>query len=161
MEESLITRWKIKEQECGIDGVTPKMICIGTDFLPDTAAPCLSFKEAAHPILITDAFGSPSDWSEHDRQRLIGINMIGSDGNGNPIGIELKTGKVLLLDHEDKFYTIQFINNSIRQLGECLLAYMGEHESKRLHDNIQLIDPEAIIEKTFWWYEIKNLESSV
>jgi hypothetical protein len=79
--------------------------------------------------------------------------MIGSDGAGNPICVEKGTGAVVLLDHEDWFRTRQFINSSVRQLAECLLAYMGEQDPDRFRAAIKAIDSAAIAEGTFWWHE--------
>ena len=46
-----------------------------------------------------------------------------------------------MLDHEDKFRTRQFMNTSILQLAECLLAYMGESDAVTLREAILAIDP--------------------
>jgi hypothetical protein len=66
---------------------------------------------------------------------------------GNPICIEQGTGAVVLLDHEDWFHTRQFLNSSVRQLAECLLAYMGEKNAARFRSAVQAIDPAALAEK--------------
>jgi hypothetical protein len=86
--------------------------------------------------------------------------MIGSDGAGNPICVEQSTGTVIMLEHEDWFRTLQFVNSSIRQLAECLLAYMGEHDADRFRVAIRQIDPPALTESAFWWYEAADLEAT-
>jgi hypothetical protein len=83
--------------------------------------------------------------------------MIGSDGAGNPICVEQGTGEIMLLDHEDWFRTRQFVNTSVRQLGECLLAYMGEQEPERFRQAVRRIDPAALAKGSFWWHEAECL----
>ncbi len=78
-------------------------------------------------------------------------------GVANPMCIEQGTGAVVLLDHEDRFRTRQFVNSSVRQLAECLLTYMGETNSERFRLTVQDIDPAALVEKSFWWYEASHL----
>jgi len=135
------------------------MIAIGSDVLPDAAAPCVNFKEAANPKPIYDVFASQSGWSPEDRQRLAPFPMIGSDGAGNPICLDMDTGEVLLLDHEDDFRTWTFINSSIKQLSECLLAYYCEDDRDRFRGFVSEVDPRAIQERSFWWHESADLGS--
>jgi hypothetical protein len=112
--------------------------------LPDEAAPCLSFQEAASSRPLWEMFGAESNWSAADRERLARFRMIGTDGAGNPICLEQDTGSVVLLDHEDRFRTRQFVNSSVRQLGECLLAYMGAERPEDFQSAVDGIDrPEA------------------
>jgi len=79
--------------------------------------------------------------------------MIGSDGSGNPICVEQTSGVVVLLDHEDWFRTRQFVNSSVRQLGECLLVYMGEQQQDRFRSAVWGMDATALAEGSFWWHE--------
>lgn len=152
LAESFAERWARKERECGFQDRST-MIANGPDMLPDSAAPCLSFEEFSRPKLVWEVFGSPSDWSPADRTRLASYRMIGSDGAGNPICVEQGTGVVVLLDHENRFRTRQFVNSSIHRLAECLLAYMGENEPDRFRSAVTSIDPLALAEGSFWWHE--------
>ena len=68
---SFAERWVSKERECGLEGVAARMIPIANTFLPDSAAPCLSFDYAAAPAPIYEVFGAPSDWTASDRARLL------------------------------------------------------------------------------------------
>jgi len=129
--------------------VFPKMVACGEHVLPEEAAPGVSFEEASRPLPIYEVF-APGSWSPADRERLAGYRMIGSDGAGNPICIEQGTGAVVLVDHEDWFHTRQFINSSVRQLADCLLAYMGENDAARFRSAVQAIDPAALAEESFW-----------
>ena len=85
--------------------------------------------------------------------------MIGSDGAGNPICVEQGTGAVVLLDHEDRFLTRQFVNSGVSQLAECLLAYMGERDPERFRGVVRAIDPAALAERSFWWHEAAGLSA--
>src|SRR5262249_37500766 len=106
--------------------------------------------EAARPMPVCDLFGSPSDWSPADRERLAPFRVIGSDGAGNPICLEQPSGSVVLLDHEDRFRTRQFVNSTVRQLAECLLAFMGESDPHRFWSAVQDIDAAALQTGAFW-----------
>jgi hypothetical protein len=157
LEESFAERWARKERECGFESCPAKMITCGLGLLPDSAAPFVTFDRAARPVPIWEVFGATADWSPADRERLARYRMIGADGAGNPICLEQATGQVVLLDHEDRFRTVQFVNSGIRQLAECLLAFMGEQDPDRLRKAIAQIDPAALGERGFWWHEAHSL----
>ena len=148
-------RWKRKASDCGT-GVF-EMVACGSNVLPTDAAPCLTFSQAAHPTPVCDEFDITSQLSQAERNRLAAFCMIGSDGAGNPLCIEHSTGAVVL-DHEDRFHTCQFVNTSVRQLAECLLAYMGERNADRFRVAVRTIDPAALAEKSFWWHEAALLD---
>ena len=160
MAKSFSERWAAKEREHGLESIAAQMVTIGEHVLPDSAAPCVSFKEAAHPKPIYDVFASPSDWSLDDRQRLMPFPMIGSDGAGNPICLDMNTGEIVLLDHEDWFHTKMFVNSSVQQLAECLLAYNCENDRDRFLGFVAKVDPRAIQEHSFWWHESADLGSA-
>jgi hypothetical protein len=157
MSESFAERWRRKELDCGVVKSTVKMWACGEDMLPDNAGPFNAFEEAARLLPIYEVYGDP-DWSEAECERLAGYRVIGFDGAGNPICIEQGTGAVVLVDHEDWFRPHQFINSSVRQLAECLLAYMGEKDATRFRAAVQGIDAAAMAEESFWWYEGNMLE---
>jgi hypothetical protein len=158
LNELFEERWARKERECGFEGLATEMVACGPDVLPTDAAPDVNFDRAARPVPIWEVFGPRADWPPADRERLDPYRMIGSDGCGNPICLVQATGSVVLLDHEDRFRTVRFVNSSIRQLGECLLAYMGEEDPDRFRLAIADIDPAALAEGAFWWYEATCLE---
>ena len=157
MEDSFTDRWNRKWAACGFEDIGTEMVACGTDVLPDAAAPSLSFDRAARPVPIWQVFGIPSHWSAAERERLAPYRMIGSDGAGNPICVESGTGSVVLLDHEDRFRTRQFVNSSTRLLAECLLAYVGEREPERFRAAVRAIDSAALAERSFWWHEAAGL----
>src|SRR5262245_51734851 len=126
MSEAFADRWNRKWSSCGFEDIGTEFVSCGDGTLPAEAAPCLSLDRANHPKPIWDVFGIPSQWSDAERERLASYRIIGSDGAGNPLCVAQDSGAVVLLDHEDRFRTQQFINSSVRQFAECLLAYMGE-----------------------------------
>jgi hypothetical protein len=147
-----------KETQLGFDEIASPLIPIGESFLPSSAAPCVDFSQASAPSPVYDVFGGPSDWTESDRRRLESFLMIGSDGAGNPICIEAGSGQIWLLDHEDRFQTRTFVNSSVSQLAECLLAYMGETDPESFKAALDRIDPSALEHAAFWSYELLQLE---
>lgn len=156
MLDPFADRWNRKWSACGYEDVGIEMVGCGSDVLPDSAAPCLTFDRAATPVPIWKVFGIPSQWSEAERERLAPYRVIGSDGAGNPICVE-EGSVVVLLDHEDRFHTRQFVNTSVGQLAECLLAYMGERQPERFRAAVALIDPAALAEQSFWWHAADGL----
>ena len=167
MSEAFADRWSRKWAACGFGEVYPdddEDESIGTEFvscggavLPTEAAPYLTFDRAARPAPIWEVFGIPSQWPPAERERLAPFRVIGSDGSGNPICVEQPGGAVVLLDHEDRFRTRQFVNSSAGQLAECLLAYMGERDPERFREAVRAIDPAAMAERSFWWHEAAGL----
>jgi len=143
---SLSERWAAKMKSCGFPDAP--MVRCGSDSLPAEAAPCLDFAQASNPAPIWEVFGG---LSAADQKRLAPYRMIGSDGAGNPIC--LADGAVVLLDHENNFGTVQFVNTSVAKLGECLLAYMGEQDAERFRTAVRNIDPPAMDEGSFWFAE--------
>lgn len=157
MAESFAERWKRKWSACGFDDIGTEFVACGTYVLPTEAAPFLSFDRAARPAPIWEVFGIPSQWPAVERERLAPYRMIGSDGAGNPICVEEGSGVVVLLDHENRFRTRQFVNSGVGQFAECLLAYMGEREVGRFRNAVLAIDPLALADQSFWWQEATGL----
>jgi hypothetical protein len=157
VDEPFADRWNRKWAACGFEDIGITMVSCGAVVLPDEAAPFLNFDQAARPAHIWEVFGNPSQWSDTERERLAPYQMIGSDGAGNPVCIERDTGAVVLLDHEDRFHSRQFVNSSVRQLAECLMAYMGEKDAERFRGAVRGIDLAAMAERSFWWHEAAGL----
>jgi hypothetical protein len=159
VEESFAERWACKERERSLESFPAKMVTCGLNLLPESAAPFFTFDQAARPVPIWEVFGVSADWSPALRERLTRYRMIGADGAGNLICLEQVTGQVVLLDHEDRFRTGQFVNSGIDQLTECLLVFMAEQDPDRLRKPIAQIDPAALAERSFWWHEAHCLGS--
>lgn len=138
--------------------------------LPESAAPFLSFAAPKSGELPTLA----DQWKQSAKFRR--YRVIGADGSGSPIAIdEERKGEVVCLDHDDKFAGT-FMNSSVRQMAESLLAYRdliaaeGKSALKdgalpakarnQLHQQIQKIDADALKPGCFWSDEAEAPESS-
>jgi hypothetical protein len=126
--------------------------------LPKSCAPCLTFEEVAKGLpRIWDLY-SPTEWSADEKQPLEHYLMLGADGSDNPICVDERDGKVVLVDHELLFDPIrvvdriQFINSSIPHLAECLLVIHALPEAAR-RDSLRRVDPPALEKGAFWSYE--------
>src|SRR5260370_34694014 len=58
---SFAERWSQQERDLGVEDLASEMVACGHDVLPASAAPCLTFKEAARPAPIWEAFAASSD----------------------------------------------------------------------------------------------------
>lgn len=130
--------------------------------LPESCAPCLTFEDVAQGLQRIWEVFAPGQWKTNEKLGLERYGMIGSDGAGNPICLDEQTGRVVLIDHELLFdpkvrdRSITFVNSSIRQLCECLLA-VSTLPSAELTSAIQQIDKPAAASGTFWSYETATL----
>lgn len=126
--------------------------------LPESAAPFLGFTAPKSGELPTVA----DQWDQPDEFRR--YRVIGSNGSGDPIAIDdEQSGEVVHLDHEGDFART-FMNKTIRQLAESLLAYrniVGDSADessgeipvsvrKKLHQALKKIDPAAMKPDCFW-----------
>ncbi len=118
--------------------------------LPRSAAPGLDFE---------DVESLPRLWSVYGLKKntLKQYCIIGYDGAGNPLCIdEENAGRVVLLDHEDNFRTVQFVNSSVIQLAETLILANSPSPSQQLLLQIEKIDTPAAQEGCFWWHEAQG-----
>ena len=158
MEESFGKRWSDKEAAIGVPSeLRADMVSFGGLLLPCEAAPFLSFDKALGKKRIFEVYGSSWEWSDKDKERLSPYIMIGSDGSGNPICQRNTDEAVVLIDHEDGFNSISFVNSGVQQLQESLLAYFGERDAVRFLSEMQKIDPKAIEPESFWSIEAKAI----
>jgi hypothetical protein len=139
--------------------------------LPDDAAPFLSFSYLAEGRLrgVDDVFKV--------RENLSRYKAIGFDGNGSPICIDAgQEDQIVCLDHDQDFEAV-FVNASVAQLAETLLAYRDfvkevlagnggqadldetftDAQFSRLEDQIASIDGEAGQPGGFWNRELQTL----
>ncbi|MEM7709106.1 MAG: SUKH-4 family immunity protein [Pseudomonadota bacterium] len=154
MGEDFEQRWAKKEAELGLYS---EMVVIDGVVLPKEAAPCLSF-EARENRKVYEVFGIPEQWSKSERARLDEFFIIGIDGCGNPICVREGDGVIVMLDHEDKFQTEQFVNTGINHLAECLLAYLGETSESQFKMRVRKIDRDAMNNGSFWQLEATAIE---
>jgi len=161
MCESFGERWIRKERQSGVESVRSELVSCAGSILPKSAAPFLSFRNSAQPRPIWEVFGIAADWSATDRARLAPYLVIGFDGADNPLCLEKDSGEVWLLDHERGFNGLEFVNHSVSQLAECLLAYSGEDDSQRFRRAVQGIDSGALVPTAFWWHAAQELEDEL
>jgi hypothetical protein len=120
--------------------------------LPESCAPFVGFKDIGRGLpRISDVY-SPGHWSVGDATRITHFRMIGGDGAGNPLCVDVRDGRVVLVDHEDHFRTTQFMNSSVEHLAECLLAYHATPATDR-REALRRVDPPALEDGAFWFYE--------
>jgi hypothetical protein len=125
--------------------------------LPCEAAPFLTLNRHKKPLPIWNVFGSESDWTHEDRSRLAAYRVIGSDGAGDPICLDIESRNVWLLDHEVRFQSRRFMNSGLREFAECLLAYFGETDATRFIAAAEEIDAEALQPGSFWSIEAESI----
>ncbi len=142
--------------------------------LPKDAPPFLSFGfQFAREVLVpvSKAWGLPLNFSCY--------RILGCTGSGDPICIDESTnGVVVYLNHDRDFKRI-FMNTSIAQLAECLLAYrdfVNQSINKRgtdayidgnipetakewLANQIRTIDAPALHKESFWGNELRALRT--
>ena len=176
-EEGLMTAKK----DCPLLNSLPeelKVFLLSTG-LPHGAAPFLSFDSIGREglVYIFDVWGVPSNYSEDERTRLSQYYILGSDGAGNPIAIDVSNNyNIVLLDHEDSFKTIKFINSTLFQMAEFLLLVRGmmskagdeidegglDNEipssyKNKLFTALEIVDYVACQENKFWRVEVGGL----
>ncbi|MDJ0939750.1 MAG: SUKH-4 family immunity protein [Woeseiaceae bacterium] len=149
MSEEFRKRWLDGNSGCGYPIAFVK---VNDDTLPTEAAPGLTFRPSAQARPIWETWNLDPGWVSKERDRLSRYLEFGSDGAGNPICLERDRGSVWLLDHEDDF-SAQFVNTSVTQLAESLLAYLGERNADVFRAAIQGIDSAAMADDAFWAFE--------
>lgn len=149
-------RWLQRQRALGLEAISDGLVANGRWVLPASAAPFLAFRELARMPRVQDVFNLDG-WPEAELAKLEPYRMIGSDGAGNPICVEEETGLVWLLDHDVQFQERQFVNSSIEQLAESLLAYLGQDRSDMMIAAVAAQDPYAVEEGTFWRLEAQAL----
>lgn len=138
--------------------------------LPRSAAPFLSFGSKYEINIPTLS----ELWGVNDGSRY---RVIGSNGSGDPVAIDTtNTGEVVYLNHDNDFQRV-FINSTVMQLAEALLAYHrliaeaqaangpeayldGKVPSESLRRFVSLIitlDPVAL-DRGMWVEELDQLE---
>lgn len=146
--------------------------------LPQSAAPFLSFgelNEESSPCGLK--LSAVFDHLGGEFERFI---VLGFDGSGNPIAIDLENDdQVVWLDHEEDFRHA-YMNSSIGSLATFLLGYRdfvqdllnakgedaflnGEFEDdelEKLRQKLVLVDPHALEPNNFWNQELGTLKAN-
>ena len=147
--------------------------------LPFGCAPFLSFGPFTGGLKYIDGVFnfSPKRLNPQEKDRLSMYPMIGFDGEGSPICVDIaRSGRVVILDHDADFQPVLFVNSTVPQLAECLLIYrtlveviLAENGEAALMDGnipeyakpeavaqMTLADPDAMNPDCFWLYEINS-----
>jgi hypothetical protein len=134
------------------------LICAG---LPRSAAPFLSFMEVAEGAPRIWEVYSPYDWSEEEKRPLDRYRMIGSDGGDNPLCVdEAQDCRIVMLDHEDRFRTVTFVDSSVPHLAAFLLECARDPDDAEYLGKVwPEIDEPAVRPGCFWWDEINSMRS--
>ncbi len=148
---SILDRWKQKELELSVpESLRTKFVTYNGVALPESAAPFLDFNYLEDDTPQSEYYGGSLS---ENRYKLIGF-----DGGGDPICIELSSGHIVLLSHDDGFKPAYFMNSSIESLAECLLAYLGEESSSKFKSSALNIDSAALGEGAFWLEAAEEIE---
>ncbi|WP_071460721.1 SUKH-4 family immunity protein [Bacillus massilinigeriensis] len=137
--------------------------------LPETPPPYLEFT-SSQAILsrVTKALNMPEDFQEYW--------FLGSTGSGDPICIIENLENIVFLNNGDNYKEV-FINSSLPQFVECLLAYskmidkaievngedayidndIPEFVINWLREEFERIDYKCMAKGSFWFAEIENL----
>ncbi|MGC4102860.1 hypothetical protein [Ferruginibacter sp.] len=139
--------------------------------LPQTCAPFLSFHENDAPELQTPNQVYHIDWEE-----LHNYLVIGGNGSGDPVCIDLdKDNEIVFLNH-DNFFQRVFINTDIHKLLQCLIIYkdfielinaaddsnflnavFNDADFLKLKQDLYNADSHCLDENTMWRWELDGL----
>jgi SUKH-4 immunity protein len=144
--KSFAERWHNKEVACGEESGMSFVSCFDA-VLPVEGAGFLFYPNYTQVPL----WKVSGDWPTAEIQRLAPYWVIGwVEGVGDAVCTDQRTGSVWLLYHWDRFQSRAFVNSSVGQLAECLLAQLGEVDPDRFRAAVQAIDPAALAEKSLW-----------
>jgi hypothetical protein len=139
--------------------------------LPEQAAPSLDFP--IHPVMLQ----TPNQYFRIAWEGLDKYLVIGHNGSGDPVCIDLATGnEIVYLNHDNSFERI-FINTTIEQFSHSLLLYklfyaslinatdpndfsirkFTDGELNDLQTDLLHIDAKALDPASFWKMELDAL----
>lgn len=126
--------------------------------LPESCAPFLSFSHVSRgPRSLVAHYGA-HQFRSADATRLAQFYVIGSDGAGNPLCVDVaRDGEVVMLDHEDCFRTRTFVASSVMALAEALLLVQTTAPAE-FTDRLRGIDPRAAEDGAFLPAEVGMLD---
>jgi len=101
----------------------PRLLKSTIDFLvicglPDNCAPMIGFDECKR-----DAIPTPNEVFKIDFDGLDEYLMIGGNGSGDPICIDLNLNNEIVYLNHDNYFERVFMNSSVHQLAECIIFY--------------------------------------
>ncbi len=155
----------------------PRLLKTTNDFLincglPNSCAPGLSFNDSEQTTIQT-----PNQVLHIDFDELNDYLMIGNNGSGDPICIDLNNeNEIVYLNHDNYFQRI-YMNSSVHQLTECIIRYRDFHfsldprfenntfiqrkfsdeEFSKLRYDFNEIDDKCILDDNCWRAELNYL----
>ncbi|WP_416437703.1 hypothetical protein [Phnomibacter sp. MR] len=155
----------------------PRLLQTTIDFLvncglPDSCAPGLSFDECNGTAIPT-----PNQVFNIDIDELNDYLMIGSNGSGDPVCIDLNNkNEIVYLNHDNDFERV-YMNASVKQLTECIIRYKDFHASlnprfenntffrrkftdeefSKVCNDFKSIDDKCLVENNCWKAELDYL----
>ena len=125
--------------------------------LPQRCAPFLTFEEVAlGPLTLVRRYGA-HQFRASDLPRLAPFYVLGSDGAGNPLCLDVALGgEIAMLDHEDCFRTRTFVASSVATLAEALLI-LHTVPHKDFVEQLRPRDPPAAESSAFLPIEVSML----
>jgi hypothetical protein len=140
--------------------------------LPDSCTPGLSFDNCNEPTVPT-----PNQLFNIDLDELNDYLIIGGNGSGDPICIDLNNeNEIVYLNHDNDFERI-YMNSSVHQLTECIIRYREFHASldprfenntfikrkfsdeefSKVYDDFKQIDDKSSLDNNCWKAELDYL----
>ena len=140
--------------------------------LPQSCAPGLSFQGYGDTTSL-----SPNQVFNIDIEELNDYIMIGSNGCGDPVCIDLNNeNEIVYLNHDNYFERI-YMNGSVLQLTECIIRYQEFHASlnprfenktfikrkfsdeefSRVCEEFKAIDNKCLLDNNCWKAELEYL----
>lgn len=125
--------------------------------------PAFSYDELEEGMPRVDelyGMNNPEDaeyWARIDREQIVNFRIMGQDGGGNPVVFDVRTGEIILLNHENMFVPAELINSSLAQFYQSLMligradAFAPDVDVEALQSEIKAIDSQAASEKGFWY----------
>jgi len=129
--------------------------------LPRSCAPFIGFEELGSGLRRIWEVYSTGQWKDKPTEILAPFIVIGSEGSGSPVCLTEPDGRVVILDHE--LFSLPkrclreavFLNTSVPQLAECLIAAACSPLKERL-ETTRSIDALAAENGAFWHDDIAS-----
>ena len=123
------------------------------------SGPDFSYNEIGKGMPRVDEVYGPKDevlWAKIGRDSVARYRMIGQDGGGNPLVLDIESHQIKILDHESAFRPFDLINSSLRQFYQSLLvmqrasADAPDVDVEALQRELEAIDPQMTAEEGYW-----------
>lgn len=133
--------------------------------LPDSSRLGLNFYnyEGKSIPTVSEYFNLGPSWSTEDKVALDNNLVIGFNGSGDPVCIDLANNNELVFLNHDNDFQPNFINTSIQQFLECLLLLEevrrmnNKPDFEEVLNQFIMIDSECVWEGDSWYSEINYL----